>query len=327
MDIRLTFSDMGTADSALLPALVLHEYWGRHRIELRSGTWCRFDQMRTNHHHRHLGYHELVLVTKGTGRYRHGRERIDVGAGSVFRAEPGVIHEINSPTGDLELIFVSIRVISATLPPGDSFPEQVLDAFLAEARLGAPAPHILALLGGLAAHGSSGVRAWTGHELLRLITVNMLSVLARQAPSPADTIDQLGDPVDRACRFIDQHLIDLPDTQAIAKQVGLGERQLRRRFIVQLGHGIVAEANRRRLNAAAQHLLMGMTVTVAARNCGFTSPAVFARAFRVRFAMTPSAYRRQHAAGGIPMIEHTPPRQRQFTAGDGNRTSPKSRKR
>jgi hypothetical protein len=196
MDIRLTFSDMGTVGSDGLPPLVLHEHWGRHRIELRSGMTCRFAQMRTNHRHRHLGYHELVLVTKGAGHYRHGRERIDLGAGLAFRAAPGVIHEISSPTGNLELIFVSLRVVSATLPPGDSFPERVLDAFLATAKLSAPAPHVLPLLAGLSAHGASGVRAWTGPALLRLITVNLLATLACQAPAFTDPASPPDDPVD-----------------------------------------------------------------------------------------------------------------------------------
>jgi AraC-like DNA-binding protein len=306
MDIRLTFSDMGTVGSDGLPALVLHEHWGRHRIELRSGTTCRFTRMRTNHRHRHLGYHELVLVTKGTGHYRHGRTRIDLGAGLAFRAVPGTIHEISSPAGDLELIFVSLRVVSATLAPGDGFPERVLDAFLAGARLAAPAPHVLPLLAGLSAHGPRGVRAWTGPALLRLITVNLLAVLACEAPAFADPASPPDDPVDQACRYIDQHLAAVPDADTIARAVGLGERQLRRRMTARLGHGIVAEVNRRRLNAAAQHLLMGWPVAATARSCGFTSAAVFTRTFRARFACTPSAYRRQHAAG-IPMIEHTPP--------------------
>lgn len=308
MDIRLTFSDMGTVASTVIPPLVLQAHWGRFSIELRSGTWCRFDQHRTNHRHRHIGYHELCLVTAGTGVYRHGRERLDLGRGLAFRAMPGVAHEITSPSGNLELVFVSLRIGAiADLPQTEDYPEAALAAFLASARLAAPALHLLPLLGAFAVHGHEVARTWAAGEVLRTLTVGLLATLATtpaRAPAPVPETD---DVVERACRFIDRHLAEAPDVAAIAAHVGIGERQLRRLFAARLQHSIVHEHSRRRLNAAAQHLLMGHGAAATAVACGFASAAVFTRAFKARYGMPPSTYRRQHAQTEVTMIEHTPP--------------------
>jgi AraC-like DNA-binding protein/mannose-6-phosphate isomerase-like protein (cupin superfamily) len=308
MDIRLTFSDMGTVASVGMPALVLQESWGRYPIEVRNGIHCRFDRQRTNHRHRHLGYHELCLVTAGTGRYVHDRESIDLGRGLAFRAAPGVSHEIISPRGDLELVFLAFRVGPvAEVPDGATYTEAAVTAFLAGARLASPARHLLPLLEAFAVHGPDPARTWAAESVLRAFTVALLAALTQQpVPGPVMAAG-LGDAVDRACRIIDQHLAQPLAVATIAAQVGVGERQLRRLFAARLGHGIVQECRRRRLNAAAQHLLLDHSASATAAACGFASAAVFTRAFKMRFGMSPSAYRRQHAQTVVPMIEHTPP--------------------
>lgn len=78
----------------------------------------------------------------------------------------------------------------------------------------------------------------------------------------------------------------------LARLAGLSVRQLERLFRAQLGTGVGAMYLRIRLDQAAQLLRSsGMSVTEAAVACGFQSASHFARAFRARFGVRPSAAR------------------------------------
>lgn len=80
--------------------------------------------------------------------------------------------------------------------------------------------------------------------------------------------------------------------EELAQVAGLSVRQLERLFRSQLGTSVNAMAMRIRLDQAAQLLRSsGLSVTEAAVACGFQSASHFARAFRARFGIAPSAAR------------------------------------
>ena len=109
MDIRWTYSDTG---GHVLPRVVERAQFGRHWLELCTGSWCRFDEQQTNYPHRHDGYFECWLVTAGSGVFSHGAKHFPLEAGVLNLADPGVTHEISSPSGDLVLVYWTIRIES-----------------------------------------------------------------------------------------------------------------------------------------------------------------------------------------------------------------------
>jgi len=81
--------------------------------------------------------------------------------------------------------------------------------------------------------------------------------------------------------------------RAIARQVGVGERELQRRFKARLGTTPLHFFNEMRLSLAYRLLEhTDRTVTDIAMSCGYGSGSAFARAFRTRFDRSPMSLRK-----------------------------------
>lgn len=97
-----------------------------------------------------------------------------------------------------------------------------------------------------------------------------------------------------ALRLITQQLNNVPKLREIAEQVGTHDKKLSAIFRKHLGMTVFAWIREERLRKA-QELLAHSTMTVEdiATEVGFTSPANLATAFRERFVITPTGYRKQ----------------------------------
>src|SRR5260221_614091 len=118
---------------------------------------------------------------------------------------------------------------------------------------------------------------------------------------PDRSIDSL-DPFDAlfvvalvgAIRLMEENIESPMSIDAIAESVGIGARELLRRFSVKLNlspkayYTILRLALARRLLEHTEH-----PVSEIAMTCGFGSASAFARAFRERFGMNPSTFRRR----------------------------------
>ena len=97
-------------------------------------------------------------------------------------------------------------------------------------------------------------------------------------------------------RFIEGHLRDADlSANSVAKGLGLSARYTRMVFTAE-GEGIAEYIMRRRLEESASQLRnalwQGSSITETAFAWGFSSTAHFTRAFKGRFAVTPTEYRR-----------------------------------
>lgn len=104
-----------------------------------------------------------------------------------------------------------------------------------------------------------------------------------------------------ALRLIDDGFLDASPVAALAARVGVGQRQLRRLFVAQLGAGPARVAATRRLLFAKQ--LLGETalpVTEIALAAGYGSVRRFNAAFRDAYGRSPRELRRERVprAGG-----------------------------
>ena len=101
-------------------------------------------------------------------------------------------------------------------------------------------------------------------------------------------------------RFIEGHLRDADlSANSVAKGLGLSARYTRMVFTAE-GEGIAEYIMRRRLEESASQLRnalwRGSSITDTAFAWGFSSTAHFTRAFKARFAVTPTEYRRDRSA-------------------------------
>lgn len=96
----------------------------------------------------------------------------------------------------------------------------------------------------------------------------------------------------QAINLMEANIESPPDVKSIACQVGIGERELQRRFRLRLGTTPMRFFRELRLSLAYRLLEhTDRTVMDIAMASGFTSASAFARAFRSRFNLSPSSLR------------------------------------
>ena len=117
--------------------------------------------------------------------------------------------------------------------------------------------------------------------------------------SPEDGTWRRGDAlVARALKLIEQGALDDQPVAALAQQLHLGERQLRRLFVERLGAPPIGVRGTRRLLFAKQLLTeTRLPVTEVALAAGFNSQRRFNDAFVRAYALAPRDLRRQAAFG------------------------------
>ncbi len=123
-----------------------------------------------------------------------------------------------------------------------------------------------------------------------------IRVIARQSTD----VRAIDDPVvSVALRYIRAHASEDISVGIIAEVVGVGRRDLERRFRRALNCSVLAEIRRVRIQRT-QDLLAGTSLAMpaVARQAGFSSPQRMAVVFRQVTGMSPTAYRRRTSAHG-----------------------------
>lgn len=142
------------------------------------------------------------------------------------------------------------------------------------------------------------VKPFSVDEVLARIAIH-LQLAGRANNPPADRrisqVEQHPDAIilQAALRLIARQLNDLPKLKEIAEQVGTHDKKLSAIFREHLGMTVFAWVREERLRKA-QELLAGsaMTIEDISAEAGFVSAANFATAFRERFSITPTGYRK-----------------------------------
>jgi AraC family transcriptional regulator len=117
------------------------------------------------------------------------------------------------------------------------------------------------------------------------------------APDPARSRAEYIGRVNRVLDHIDRHLGEPLGLEALAKVAAFSPFHFHRVFQALMGESLYACVNRLRLERAAGMLVYNprTPVTTIALECGFSSSANFARAFKLRFRQSATDYRRQRS--------------------------------
>lgn len=274
--------------------MVVREILGAHRVEIETGGFVRFDVQLTNSPHKH-DYFEICLALDGTGEYWHGGKSFQIRPGTIFLAEPGVVHEIASfKTKDLYLYFVTMT-LSRLDGPLRSDLDPVLKSFDAGRNVVAHDHPTLAHYVPLV-DGAEGPRALAGRAALKLFAMEMIHALClRPVGSGEPGID---DDMASALEFIDRHGDRSITVEQVAGEIGISSRTLRRRFAAS-GTSVVEEINHRRMRRAAHRLLMGFSVQEVADFVGINSAAQFTRSFQRAFGVGPKRFQTTYIPGSL----------------------------
>jgi AraC-like DNA-binding protein len=112
----------------------------------------------------------------------------------------------------------------------------------------------------------------------------------RQARVPPFALPQPASPVaKRAAQLIEASAGPL-DVAQLARQAGIGQRTLERRFRAETGLAPAAWRRQRGLLAALERLAAGEPVKAVSADAGYRTPSAFVAAFRDAFGVTPGRY-------------------------------------
>ena len=115
-------------------------------------------------------------------------------------------------------------------------------------------------------------------------------------------------PVFKAMDYISHHLDDNPGLDEVAAAAAISTFHFHRIFKTMVGETIAGFTRRLRMERAARRLLASpqSDITTLALAAGFSSSQNFAKAFRLRFAMSPSEYRQQQGGNWKSKIGNDP---------------------
>jgi LacI family transcriptional regulator len=122
------------------------------------------------------------------------------------------------------------------------------------------------------------------------VVIPPLDVVARRSTEVLAISDPL---VQSAVRFICENATQRIDVPAVVRAVAASRQRLERRFHAVLGHTVMQEIRRARVNTAKQLLsTTSLDMSKIAKLSGFTNQALMSVAFSRELGKPPSAYRR-----------------------------------
>ncbi len=109
-----------------------------------------------------------------------------------------------------------------------------------------------------------------------------------------------GSSLGKVMEHVREHFRRAISVAELAKVSGLSERQLRRRFVREIGIGLVEFILKTRIQVASDQLARTQhPLSQIALDVGFCDQSAFCRAFRLQLGVSPGAYRRRYA-GATP---------------------------
>jgi AraC-like DNA-binding protein/mannose-6-phosphate isomerase-like protein (cupin superfamily) len=257
--------------------------------------------------HTHHGIYEFHFIASGNLSFWVGNRSFDIGPGKLFMTRPGELHGgINEVLQPAEWYWIHVAFSAHRPLPGlsrvearrirhdfDTAPNHVCDVSQTTRDC------FVRLIGEHRAHGphTELMARLVFHELLVSLARDLHAAPARQT---------LSAPIERAARWIDEHLTESLSVVAVARAVGLSESRFRQRFQAETGFTPADYVTRQRVTRA-QALLQraDRSITDIAFELGFNTSAYFASVFKRLTGQTPHEFREAHAPGKHGIMRRT----------------------
>lgn len=278
-----------------------------HRVSISLTRHVSFERVTRNRIHRH-SFFEPCIVISGGGEFEHGDRVYALREGDLFIADPGVYHEIRSlKTTDLQLYFLAFNVARSSAAPASEdyagLNQRTLADFMRghSAHLGGQS-HLTSLfmhamqLSRRDGEGGGGCF----HRAASLLLLNEITAAltdSSRLPEEEQSDHQLAN---RIVAAIERGLHRPIRIASLARDCGMSERSLRRKWKSWNRPSLTDEIAQRRIERAGHLLLLpDISVAEAGYQVGIESPARFSRIFRQVKRLTPTEYRRRYL-GRVP---------------------------
>lgn len=278
---------------------------GTVELELEVGSYCVFDQKApSNGSHFHNCY-EIAYVTGGKGNFTNNDTNSKLGRGSVFIAEPDVVHEITRDVANhhmkLELVYILFRVHPVTDEHTRDYNEKLIRAFVKSHQVCAiDSGHVAAYMQMI---DSYEVKSKLDEHMLIQIYGLMLLEMIRTLVIIPDTEQVIPTDskslIDIAMVYIRENVNRRITVTEVASVTGTSVRNLQYLFRKYLDMTVIAYINERKINLACSYLKMNNTVGATAKMVGIEDTSQFSRLFSHKMGISPKKYQKQYATSGI----------------------------
>ncbi len=228
------------------------------------------------HRHSPPNWHEnmeLLWCLEGEGTVQYGSQTLAFRPGDLLVIGPDVLHYIASTTHvRYRCLIIEKGFMEANGLSGPHFQPQIQDPALFD--------QCEAVAGAFSRQDPLEIR----HEILGL-----LLLLCRKYRLPQAQNQVPNDHVKKALLYIRQHLCQPMTLEEIAAHVGITKFHLARQFRTYTGKTVIETVNLLRCIEARHKIEEGMTVSQAARSCGYENLSYFTRTFHRLFGLLPSA--------------------------------------
>jgi AraC-like DNA-binding protein len=280
-----------------------------YHAALSATRYVSFEQVTRNRVHRH-SFFEPCIVLSGTGEFEHGAAIFSLREGDLFIANPGVYHEIRSlRTSDLGLYFLafSIARASRTSRSGElrGLRQEPVAEFMRYHSVHLPGQsHLIPLFEHAMKLSRNDVDQMQSPFYGDAAILLLNQVIAALTESARLSAEDHGDNqlTNRVAEAIEKRLHQPLRIATLARECGMSERTLRRKWKNSKGSSLTDEINHRRIVRASHLLLLpDMSIADVGYQVGIESPAQFSRMFRGAKGLTPKDYRRKFL-GRLPEL-------------------------
>jgi AraC family L-rhamnose operon transcriptional activator RhaR len=295
-----------------------------YHAALSATRYVSFEQVTRNRVHRH-SFFEPCIVLSGSGEFEHGSAVFPLREGDLFIADPGVYHEIRSlRTTDLGLYFLafSIARASRTSRSGEQrgLRQEPIAEFIRRHSVHLPGQsHLIPLFEHAMKLSRNDVgqmqSPFYGDSAILLLN-QVIAALTESARLSAEDHGER-ELTNRVADAIEKRLHQPLRIASLARDCGMSERTLRRKWKSSSGSSLTYEINHRRIVRASHLLLLpDMSIAEVGYQVGIESPAQFSRMFKGVKGLTPKDYRRKYL-GRLPELSSgSPPLGTEFLDGE-----------
>jgi AraC-like DNA-binding protein len=280
-----------------------------YHAALSATRYVSFEHVTRNRVHRH-SFFEPCIVVSGTGEFEHGPAIFSLREGDLFIANPGVYHEIRSlRTTDLGLYFLAFSTARAsrTTRSGElrGLRQETLVEFLRSHSVHLPGQsHLIPLFEHAMNLSRNDVDEMQSPFYGDAAILLLNQVIAALTDSARLSEEDHGDSrlTNRVAEAIERRLHQPLQIATLARDCGMSERTLRRKWKNSIGSSLTDEINHRRIVRASHLLLLpDMSIAEVGYQVGIESPSQFSRMFRDVKGLTPKDYRRKFL-GQLPKL-------------------------
>ena len=134
-------------------------------------------------------------------------------------------------------------------------------------------------------------------QVFQLLATSQEVLVLNEKPAINMSFAKDRERMDLIYKYIDEHYHELPDVNAIARQVNLTTAAFCRFFKKNTHNTFTNFVNRYRINQAKHFLLQNKSITEACYAVGFQNLSYFNRLFNRVMGENPSAFKRRHLCG------------------------------